>query len=94
MRYKTRPEFFKAIQLGFKNRDDISRWINGGYSGRDGGGKRAWYYDSNGDDQLYFLDDDGLVHTLGASDWVLENQYGKFSVVGNSAFIERYEAAP
>ena len=82
-----------AIQLDAKNRDDISRWLNGGYSGRDGGGKNAWYYWSNGDSELYVKNEGFETETAKEGDWIIKDSLGRVSVCTPVEFETLYEPA-
>ena len=94
MKFRKKPEVVEARQLSANTREKISKWINGGESGKRDQkmGLRAWYYDSNVEDELYIDTVDG-TRAAGDGDWIAKDERGRLHIYPASVFAELFEAA-
>lgn len=94
MKYRTKPVEVEARQLTKGNREEISKWLNGGISGNqdDKSGLSAWYYDSNGESELYVLTKGSqwVVVAL-KGDWIARDTAGVLRVLKTNVFEALYE---
>jgi len=94
MKFRKKPEVVEARQLSASTREKISKWINGGESGKRDQkmGLKAWYYDSNVEDELYIDTVDG-TRAAGDGDWIAKDARGRLHIYPASVFAELFEAA-
>ncbi len=92
MNYRKKPVVIEARQLTASSRDEVSRWINGGESGGIDNkmGLAAWYYDSNGDGELYISTLEGTM-TATDKDWIIKGVKGEFYPCKPDIFEATYE---
>jgi len=85
MQYRKKPVIIEARQLTPETRDDICRWVNGGKLS-----PQAWFYDSNGDDEIYIETLEGtMVATDG--DFIIQGVQGEFYPCKPDIFAETYD---
>lgn len=75
-RYKSR-EVVEAVQLSASNRQEVAAWSDG------------WFYDSNGDSELYVSTVRGGERAR-EGDWIVKRESG-FSVMSEDEFQSAYE---
>jgi hypothetical protein len=82
------------MQLTPSSRREVARWIN---NGREGDSEpiaelKAWFYDSNGDSELYI---DTLEGTMTASegDFIIKGVKGEFYPCKPDIFAATYDPA-
>lgn len=92
MKYRKKPVVIEAQQLTAQSREKISRWVNGGESGGADNKRnlKAWYYDSNGDDELYIETLEGTM-TASDGDWIIKGVKGEFYPCKPDIFEATYE---
>jgi hypothetical protein len=93
-KYRKKPVIIEACQLTPKSREEISLWINKGTSGASANksGLRAWYYDSNGEGELYIETLEGTM-TATDGDWIIQGVKGEFYPCKHDIFEATYEPA-
>lgn len=85
MKYKKKPVTIEARQLTAKTRDDVCRWVNEGKRS-----PQAWFYDSNGADEIYIETLEGtMVATDG--DFIIQGVKGEFYPCKPDIFAATYE---
>lgn len=87
-----------AYQLNKNNREQICLWANDGISGNPKGDRlpnNAWYYDNNGDSELYVKGNEekyGYSHVAHEGDWIVKYLDGSgFDVFSDSKIKKQYE---
>lgn len=92
-KFRKKPVIIEASQLTPKSREEISLWVNEGESGASANksGLRAWYYDSNGDGELYIETLEGTM-TASDGDWIIKGVKGEFYPCKPDIFKATYEA--
>lgn len=83
MKYQTKPVTVEAIQLWASTRQKIKDW-----SGDDG-----WFYESNGDDEMYIYTAQGGTCAK-AGDFIVKDENGQFSICDPKEFEAKYEPVP
>lgn len=81
--FHTKPVSVEAAQLFAGTRQRIKDWL----------GDKAWFYDSNGEAELYVYGPDGTEVAKGG-DWIVKRQDGEFLVVPFPVFNATYEVGP
>jgi len=94
MKFRKKPVIIEARQLTPKSREEISLWANEGKSGASANksGLRAWYYDSNGEGELYIETLEGTM-TATDGDWIIQGVKGEFYPCKPDIFAATYEPA-
>jgi len=95
MKFRKKPEVVEARQLSANTRDDLSRWINKGESGKRDQkmGLMAWYYESNDEADLYVDTWENGTRAAGDGDWIAKDERGRLHIYPASVFAELFEAA-
>lgn len=81
MKFRKKPVIVEAKQLYPSTRQSIKDWC----------GDAAWFYDSNGESELYVASPEE-TYCAGDSDWIVKNSAGEFSVCTPDRFAATYEA--
>jgi hypothetical protein len=85
MKYRKKPVTIEARQLTPETRDMICQWINEGKRS-----PQAWFYDSNGADEIYIETFEGtMVATDG--DFIIQGVQGEFYPCKPDIFAATYE---
>lgn len=94
MKYRTKPVEVEARQLTQENREEISKWLNGGLSGGAFFKETlsAWYYD--GGTELYLKNSQTERMVAFEGDWIVCGKAGVLKVVKPEAFKLTYEPIP
>lgn len=92
MKFKKKPVIIEARQLNAQSRKGISKWINRGITGDadNKSGLTAWYYESNGDSELYIQTLEGVM-TAADGDWIIKGVKGEFYPCKPDIFSATYE---
>lgn len=94
MKYRKKPVEIEARQLTPETREALSQWMNNGKSGASDNKSAllAWYYDSNGADELYI---ETLEEVMVArnGDWIIRGVDGEFYPCKPDIFAKTYEPA-
>jgi hypothetical protein len=92
MKFRKKPVIIEAIQLTPKSREKISLWVNEGKSGASANKSvlRAWYYDSNGDGDLYIETLEGAMEASDG-DWIIKGVKGEFYPCKPDIFEATYD---
>lgn len=85
-KYKKKPVVVEAIQLSAENRQAIADWIGRSKFTRAG----AWFYESNGDDELYIGALEGTMAATGG-DYIIKGIKGEFYPCKPGIFEATYE---
>lgn len=84
--YRSR-EVVEARQVTGENRNKVAEWA-------DPQGNAAWFYDSNGDAEIYVEDTASRHHdvkTTKAGDYIIKRADGSLAVLDEKAFTAQYE---
>lgn len=92
MKYRKKPVEIEARQLTPETREAISQWLNNGKSGASDnkGTLLAWYYDSNGADELYIKTLEGVM-VAEDGDFIIRGVQGEFYPCKPDIFAKTYE---
>ena len=92
MKYRKKPVEIEARQLTPETREAISQWLNNGKSGASDnkGTLLAWYYDSNGADELYIETLEGVM-VAEDGDFIIRGVQGEFYPCKPDIFAKTYE---
>lgn len=83
MKVRRKIEHFEARQLSVKTRSEIVEWAGG----------NAWFYDSNGDSEVYVATADGGA-PASDGDFIVKDASDNFLVYNPNDFAAKFEPIP
>ena len=90
-KFRKKPVVIEAMQLTARSREDVSCWVNGGPSGSDiTQGLKAWFYESNGDGELYIETLEGVMKAT-EGDFIIKGVKGEFYPCKPDIFAATYD---